>query len=123
MNDQVVEQNLQYFRDRVSVKGNTTQARAKNILDRWEKVVEDCQKSNDHSTYRILFSNIHTEAAVALRRLLERNLNEEEILSHIRMLKYKYISLLKDYGNRSAATDALCYIVLELECIGVINNV
>lgn len=122
MIDELAESHLQYFRDRVSVKGNSTKDRAKYILDRWEKVLEDCEKSNDHSPYRILFANTHKEPAENLRGLLDRNLEEEDLFKHIRMLKYKFSNLLKT-NRKDAATDALCYIVLELEATGVISNV
>jgi hypothetical protein len=123
MNDVAVESNLQYFRNRVSVKGDSVLARAKFILDRWEKVIDDCQKSNDQSTYRVLFSNSHKEPAELLRKLIDRNLSNEDLSKHVKMLKYKYLSIVKGCNNVNSVTDALFLIILELEAAEDIPNV
>lgn len=115
MNDVTVESNLQYFRSRVSVKGESVLARTKFILDRWLKVIDDCQKSNDQSAYRVLFSNSHKEPAEALKNLIDRNLSDKDLSRHIKMLRFKYLAFLKDCNNVSSVTDALFYIILELE--------
>lgn len=117
MNDAAVEGSLRYFRNRVSVKGDSPKVRAKIVCDRWNKVIEDCSKSNDQSAYRKLFGNAHNEPAEVLGRIINNFTDDQEIIFHIKKLKSECLSMLRDLENRGSFSDALCYIILELECI------
>lgn len=123
MIDAAVFANLEYFRGRVSVKGDSPKSRAKIVFDRWNKVIEDCTKSNDHSAYRKLFGNAHNEPTEVLGRIINNFTDDQEIIFHIKKLKSECLSMLKDLENRGPFSDALCYIIIELECIEAKKNV
>lgn len=123
MNDAAIEASLKYFRNRVTVKGDSPRVRAKTVWDRWSKVIEDCDKSNDQSAYRKQFGNAHNEPAEVLGRIINNFTDDYEIIFQIKKLKSECLALLGDLQNRGPFSDALCYIILELECVEASKNV
>lgn len=113
-----VESLLSYFDSRVKINGSTQLEKLKQAASRWEKVIEDSEKSPDHSQYRVQFASAHKEPV----RLVKLYLGEAQSLSEgidhslqINAIKNKFLFILRQAKEDSGYTDALAYIILELE--------
>lgn len=117
MNDEDVNNSLDFFSKKVSVKGKNTLEKLTGLVQRWEKVIEDCEKSPDQSQYRIQFKEAHKIPAGILKRYLENNepKTEEDLLRMITSLSNRFIFHLRQEKEESGAADALSYIIVELQ--------
>jgi hypothetical protein len=113
-----VESLLSYFETRVKVGGSTQLEKLKQSLSRWEKVIEDCEKSSDRSQYRNQFASAHKEPVRLLKLYLEEACSLPEDTDHslrINVIKNKFLFLLRQAKEDSGYSDALAYIIIELE--------
>lgn len=113
-----VEGLLSHFESRVKIKGSTQLEKMKQVLSRWEKVVEDCEKSSDLSTYRVQFAAAHKEPVRLLKTYLAdapSSSDGDDSSRRIDALKNKFLFILRQAKEDSGYYDALAYIVLELD--------
>ena len=114
-----VDEILETFRSRAIIKGSSKLEKLNNLLQRWEKVIEDCEKSHDSSGYRIQFCEAHKFPITALKKILSnQDLNlkdddhENKIISDLRN---RFLFYLRQETIGSGGCDALCFIVCELD--------
>lgn len=117
MNEDAVTNTLTFFSKKVSVKGRDTLEKLSGLVQRWEKVIEDCEKSSDQSQYRLHFKEAHKVPAGILRRYLGNGepKTEEELIKLISSLSNRLIFNLRQEKEESGSADALSYIIVELQ--------
>jgi alanyl-tRNA synthetase len=111
---------LQYFKNKSQIKGETTFEKLSNLIQRWEKVIEDCEKSSDKTGYRIQFREAHRLPLSAVKMHLKDldpldNLAVKELVKN---LKQRALFYLEKTIDGTGASDALYFVVAELDnCI------
>lgn len=117
MNEDAVTNALNFFSKKVNVKGKDTLEKLGGLVQRWEKVIEDCEKSSDHSHYRISFKEAHKMPAGILKRLLRNDeaKTEEDLARIIISLSNRLVFNLRQEKEGSGSADALSYIIVELQ--------
>ncbi len=104
---------LAFYQSRTKVKGQDISARFKELIQRWTKVHEDCNASDDKSRYRQAFGQMHLHV-LELVSLTAATLEEpRRILETIKgiLMDLGFLGL----GEREAAGFILTEINLALE--------
>jgi hypothetical protein len=117
------EEFMYSFRERTgNFSGDTVEAKTKNLISRWSKVIEDCKNSSDSSIYRKKFREVHAEYIEGMDDLIGKN--EQFIISNLQSKKdkLKNFYLLSKTGSPdlcdgSGTLDAIGYIIAEIESI------
>lgn len=108
---------LQYFKSKTQAKGETTFEKFSSLIQRWEKVIEDCEKSLDKSIYRVQFGEAH-KLPLATAKMYFKDLKpseESEVTEIVLSLKKRAVFYLNQTLDGSGASDALFFIVAELD--------
>lgn len=116
----VNDERLQYFKCRSQIKGETTFEKFYNLIQRWEKVIEDCEKSSDKTGYRTQFREAH-RLPLSAAKICLKDLNSSDDLAvkeSVRHLKQRTMFYLRQTIDGTGASDALFFIAAELDhCI------
>jgi hypothetical protein len=115
MDEVTAARTLDFFSGRTSIKGPTTLDKLNNLMQRWEKVIEDCNKSSDQSQYKVQFSDAHKAPLSSLKKILQEIKTEEEAKSISQSLAYRFKNNLLQYPEYTGYADALAFIILELK--------
>jgi hypothetical protein len=114
MNEEAVAKTLGFFSKKISVKGSDPLEKLKLLTQRWEKVIEDCEKSTDRSQYKVKFSEAHKTPLVALKKSLAEATQAEDAVRISLLLSNRFRFELLECEEYSGTSDALSYIILEL---------
>lgn len=116
MDDNAVESTLSFFKSKSQVKGLNAYEKLKALSQRWHKVIEDCEKSNDNSKYRHDFKEAHKlPLAIINNSLKELNPeSEDQAKMVVQNLRSRFLFSLANFQSLGAI-DALGFIISELE--------
>ena len=115
MDEYAATRTLEFFSGRSNVKGPTTFDKLNSLVQRWEKVMDDCQKSPDQSNYKIQFCDAHRIPLASLKKSLQQITTEEEAKSIAHSLFFRFKNSLLQCNEFTGYSDALSFIILELQ--------
>jgi hypothetical protein len=117
MTEDAMARSLIFFSSKknIAVKGSSPIDKLKSLKQRWEKVIEDCEKSSDQTKYRIQFCEAHRMPLVNLNKSIKNIETNEDSKSVIQSLIHKARFSLRQCEDYSGGSDALSFIILELE--------
>jgi predicted house-cleaning noncanonical NTP pyrophosphatase (MazG superfamily) len=115
MTEEEFDKTLNFFSRKISVKGSSPSDKLKSLIHRWEKVIEDCEKSSDKSAYRYNFSEAHKTPLKKLKDSISEIKTDQEAESLADSLAEVFMAELRNAIEQTGKSDALSYIILELK--------
>lgn len=114
----MTEQDLEFFREKTKLKGTFEQALT-GLISRWKKVIDDCDPSQDKSSYRYAYRSHHIMSLEWLEENKESISSDAEIVTDY-INRTKEFCFVHAFPISAGMNDAYGYIIAELEALNVI---
>jgi hypothetical protein len=121
----ILDEYLEKARQRAGkFRGEDLQGRASSLVSRWNKVISDCDSSEDDSDYRRQYRETHAKYVKGLIILSDSHRADvvEALACRLAMAHDSYFIEKIKYPEDSGIMDATVYIIAELESILISNT-